>query len=64
MAKAARKTLRDEIAMVALQALIMGRSWDKGLFGSNLMPVWAKASYELADEMLQARKKKREQTND
>lgn len=49
-------TLRDRFAMSALEALVIGRSWN-GFNGNDeeLMALWAKSAYALADAMLEAR---------
>jgi len=49
-------SLRDYFAAHALAALVGGRSWDhEKKDGSDLMSLWAKSAYGLADAMLKAR---------
>jgi hypothetical protein len=55
---AAGMSLRDYFAAKAMQALITGRSWAhlEGHGPGYIMESWATGAYQLADEMLKARK--------
>ena len=49
-------SLRDQIAIATLPALITGRSWIDGS-GETVVQQWANAAYIVADAMLAARAK-------
>lgn len=48
-------TMRQYYAGVALQALIIGRSWEQtstGMTPEELMELWARSAHVLADKMI------------
>lgn len=47
-------SLRDYFAAHAL-ALLAGRSWDHAAKDGELITIWARSAYHIADAMLQAR---------